>query len=298
MKVAISGASGLVGRALSDQLKADGQEVFALVRRETRNVNEISWDPATGTIDLKKLSAMDAVVHLAGENLAAKRWTVEQKDKIRRSRVDATRLLSQAIAQSNPGPRVFVSASAIGFYGHRGQEELSESSERGSGYLAELCSDWEQSTKPAAASGARIVQARIGMVLSPDGGALAKLLPIFQLGGGGPIGDGKQYMSWIDITDLARALAFVLTQEISGPVNMVAPHPVTNAEFTKVLAQTLSRPAFVPVPAFALKILMGELADELLLSGQRVTPAMLQKHGFRFEYPELSESFHHLLSKN
>lgn len=296
MKVAVSGASGLVGRALCQILKGDGHEVFPLVRRQPRSAGEIFWNPTNGEIDFKQLSSINAVVHLAGENIADKRWTDTQKDKIRRSRVDATRLLAKTIADCQPGPRVLVAASAVGFYGDRGQEQLSETSLPGFGFLADLCRDWEESTEAARAAGIRVVHPRIGVVLSREGGALAKLLPIFQLGGGGPIGAGQQYMSWIDIVDLARALSFLLTHEISGPVNMVAPQAVTNAEFTRALAHELARPAFLPVPPFALRLMMGELADQLLLSSQRVAPGVLQKSGFHFDYPELSQSLHHVLA--
>lgn len=297
MKVAVTGASGLVGSALMQVLKDEGHEVYAMVRRPATSPSELSWDPATGHVDAGRLSKMDAVVHLAGENIAAKRWSDEQKRKIRSSRLDATYKLATAISSVTPRPSVLVSASAIGFYGNRDEQILSENSSMGEGFLAQLCKDWEDATLPAAASDVRVVNARISMVLSANGGALGKLLPIFKMGAGGPIGSGKQYMSWIDDSDLVRALAFVLTNEnIAGPVNMSAPNPVTNKEFTSVLASVLGKPAFLPVPPLALRLAMGELADELLLVSQKVMPTVLQREGFRFQYPELERALRHVLS--
>lgn len=300
MKVAITGSSGLVGRALSKRLESEGHEVFALVRGRPKGNSQLEWNPATGQINLDKLIEMDAIVHLAGENIADKKWTDKQKALIHSSRVNSTRKLSQTLAlavQKGGGPKVFITASAIGFYGGRGEEVLTESSDQGTGFLASLCKDWEEATKPAEAVGVRVAHARISMVLSTEGGALGKLLPIFDFGAGGNIGDGKQYMSWIDIDDLSAALVFLLTSKISGSVNMAAPNPVPNAEFTKILANVLQRPAFLPVPPFALRLMMGELADELLLASQRVMPEVLQSSGFVFTYPDLESSLRHVLNK-
>jgi uncharacterized protein (TIGR01777 family) len=297
MKVAVSGASGLVGKAVSQRLSGGGHDVYALVRHQAKAPHEISWDPESGKVDEAKLAQMDAVIHLAGENIANKRWSAQQKEKIRRSRVDATSKLASAIAASK-NPKVLVSASAIGYYGNRGDEILTEGSQKGAGFLADLCGDWEAATRPASDAGVRVANARISMVLSKDGGALTKLLPIFQMGAGGPIGSGKQYMSWIDLDDLADALVFLVTANISGPVNLASPNPVTNAEFTKALGHAVKRPAFLPVPPFALQMMMGELADELLLASQRVMPNVLEAHGYSFAHKDLDSALSHVLSKN
>jgi uncharacterized protein len=295
MKIAVTGASGLVGSGLVKLLQIEGHEVFAMVRRPAQSPNELSWDPATGGVDTGRLSKMDAVIHLAGEGIADKRWTPEQKRKIRESRVDATYKLATAIAACSPRPSVFITASAVGFYGNRGEEILTEEDPIGTGFLAELCHDWENATLPAAASEVRVAHARIGMVLSTRGGALAKLLPIFKLGAGGPLGNGQQYMSWIDELDLTRAISFLLKNDVKGPVNMTSPNPVTNKEFTRVLGKVLRRPAFLPVPPFALQAAMGEVANELLFSSQKVMPAVLQKAGFEFKYPDLEQSLRHVV---
>jgi uncharacterized protein (TIGR01777 family) len=298
MKIAVTGASGVVGRALTQVLKDEGHEVYSMVRRPAASPSEMTWDPSTGHVDAGRMSKMDAVVHLAGESIANKRWNDDQKRVIRESRVDATYKLASTLSAINPRPRVLVAASAIGFYGDRGEQILSETSSMGEGFLAKLCKGWEDSTLPAQASDVRVVHARISMVLSKNGGALSKLLPIFQTGLGGPIGSGTQYMSWIDETDLARAILYCIQNEdISGPVNMAAPNPVTNKEFTKVLAHVLGKPAFLPVPPAALKVAMGELADELLLCSQKVMPTVLQSAGFRFEYADLERALRHVLAQ-
>lgn len=296
MKIAVTGASGVVGRALTQVLKDQGHEVYAMVRRPAASPSELTWDPTTGHADTGRLSKMDAVVHLAGENIAAKRWSEDQKRVIRESRVDATYKLASTLSALSPRPPVLVAASAVGFYGDRGEQILSETSSMGEGFLAKLCKDWEDATLPAQATDVRVVHARISMVLSKNGGALEKLLPIFKMGLGGPIGSGAQYMSWIDEVDLARAILFVIEKEdIEGPVNMAAPSPVTNKEFTKVLAGVLGKPAFLPVPPPALKIAMGEVAEELLLASQKCMPTVLQREGFRFEYADLERALKHVL---
>ena len=299
MKIAVTGASGVVGRALTQVLKDEGHDVYSMVRRPAASPTEMTWEPSTGHADTGRLSKMDAVVHLAGESIANKRWSADQKRIIRESRVDATYKLATTLSALNPRPPVLVAASAIGFYGNRGEQILSETSSMGEGFLAKLCKDWEDSTLPAQASNVRVVHGRISMVLSKNGGGLAKLLPIFKTGLGGPIGSGTQYMSWIDEVDLARAILFAIEhEELSGPVNLAAPNPVTNKEFTKVLAGVLGKPAFLPVPPPALRLAMGELADELLLSSQKVMPTVLQTAGFRFEYADLERALKHVLASH
>ncbi len=300
MRVALTGASGMVGSALAKKLRAEGDEVVTYVRHGAANgKDKFLWDPDAGTIDAAGLSGCSAVVNLAGENIAAKRWSEEQKQKIRNSRVKGTTLLSTAIAGLTDKPEVLVSASAIGFYGDRGDEKLTEKSSAGNGFLAEVCREWEKSTRAAADSGVRVVHARLGVVLSKDGGALQKMLPIFQMGGGGIIGSGKQYMSWITLDDVVNALIFaVKNKSVSGAVNLVAPNSVRNSEFTDALGHVLHRPAILPLPAFAAKMIMGEMADELLLSSTRVEPVALSGNKFGFEYPNLQGALLHTLGKS
>jgi hypothetical protein len=248
-------------------------------------------------MDARALEGVEAVVHLAGENIG-QRWTPASKERIWRSRVEGTRLLAEAIAASPAPPKVFISASATGYYGDRGDEALDEGAAPGRGFLAELCQAWEQAAQTAAAAGTRVVNPRFGVVLSARGGALARLLPVFRLGLGGSLGSGRQYMSWVDMDDLVQAVLFLLSrEEFSGPVNVTSPNPVTNAEFTRTLARVLGRPALFRVPAFALQVLLGEMAREALLSGQRVLPARLQAAGFQFRYPELEASLRHALGR-
>lgn len=300
MKVAITGASGMVGSALQRKLRAEGHEVVSYGRSASaKQSGKYVWDPDAGTIDRAGLEGAGAVINLAGENIAAKRWSAEQKEKIRASRVKGTTLLSNTIAGLTQKPEVLVSASAIGFYGDRGDEELTENSAPGRGFLAEVCQEWERSTKAAEAAGVRVVHARLGVVLSKDGGALQKMLPIFQLGGGGIIGSGKQYMSWITLDDVVNAIIFAMTtKSVSGAVNLVAPNSVRNSEFTQALGHALHRPVVMPLPAFAAKIIMGEMADELLLSSARVDPLALEGNKFAFEYPNLDGALLHTLGKS
>jgi uncharacterized protein (TIGR01777 family) len=256
----------------------------------------IPWNPAQA-ISPEAVSGFDAVIHLAGESIVG-RWTVAKKEKIRESRIAGTRHLSQALAQAKEKPQVFVCSSAIGYYGNRGNEVLSEESSPGEGFLAEVCREWEAATQPAAGAGIRTVQIRTGIVLSANGGALAKMLLPFKLGVGGRIGDGRQWMSWIDIQDMVGAIRHILKNDLlHGPVNMVAPKPVTNAEFTKTLAAVLSRPAIFPVPAFAVKLAFGEMGNTVLLEGQRVEPAQLFASGYPFRYRELRESLQGILRR-
>jgi uncharacterized protein (TIGR01777 family) len=297
MQIAVSGSSGLVGSALLPFLTAGGDRVTRLVRKDA-GVGEIPWDPAGGVRDLSHLEGVDAVVHLAGENIAAGRWTAARKEKIRRSRVEGTRRLSESLARLSRRPKVLVSASAVGFYGDRGDEILKEDSAPGTDFLAQVCREWEAATEPASRAGIRVVQLRFGMILSPAGGALKKMLLPFKLGAGGRIGSGTQYVGWIGIDDVAGVIHHaIVTESLQGPVNAVAPTPVTNAEYTRTLARVLSRPAVAPMPAFAARLAFGELADALLLASQRVIPTRLQASGYKFRYPELEGALRHLLGR-
>jgi hypothetical protein len=299
MKILISGSHGLVGKALVRSLVEDGHEVVRLIRRG-HNIGElqIEWHPNQGRIDAQHLEGFAAVVHLAGESIASGRWTGEKKRSIRDSRVKGTSLLSEAIAQLSRPPAVFISASAIGYYGNRGDEELTETSPPGNDFLASVCVEWEAATRPAVEKGIRTVITRFGVILDRDGGALAKMLTPFRMGIGGRVGDGRQWMSWIALDDVINALKFLLLDSVvHGPVNIVAPNPVTNAEFTKSLGRVLSRPTFLPVPAFGARLAFGELADALLLSSQRVEPAVLTERGFAPYWPRLEPALQHLLQK-
>ncbi|HEY9681767.1 MAG TPA: TIGR01777 family oxidoreductase [Oculatellaceae cyanobacterium] len=299
MKIAVTGSHGLIGEALCKHLTGQGHTVARIIRASNSTNGDIRWNPANASIESDKLNDVDAVIHLAGENIASHRWTSEQKQKIKESRIRGTKLLAETICGLEKKPEVVVSGSAIGFYGDRGSETLTESSNVGSGFLADVCREWEEAIAPVAASGVRVVNARTGVVLSTKAGALNKMLPIFQLGGGGNIGDGRQYMSWISLDDEVKALEFALTHSsVSGPVNLVAPNPVTNAEFTAVLGSVLHRPAFIPLPAFAAKIILGEMADELLLSSQKCQPTKLLSAGYQFEYPELKKALSMTLQEN
>jgi uncharacterized protein len=299
MIVAITGSSGLVGTALTDALEANGQLVKRLVRRPVRDQeNEIRWDPEENSIDAAALDGVDAVVHLAGESLAAHRWTAAFKQRIRDSRLRGTQLLSETLARLTTKPTVFISASAVGFYGDRGDEPLDESAGPGSGFLADVCRDWEAATGAARDVGIRVVNLRLGVVLSPKGGALAQMLTPFKLGAGGVIGNGRQYLSWIAIDDLVAAIRFALRNDLlAGPVNAVAPSPVTNREFTTALGRVLGRPTVMSMPAFAARLAFGEMADEMLLSGARVEPRKLTAAGFTFQYPELEPALRSLLGR-
>lgn len=288
-RVAVTGASGLIGSALVRRLRSEGSEVVRLVRRPPRGADEVEWDPAAGRIDAGALEGVDGVVHLAGENVGT-RWTEAKKRAIRESRVSSTSLLARALAGFGRKPRVMVSASAVGIYGERGDEVLTEASLPGLGFLAGVVREWEAAAAPAAEAGIRVVHPRLGVVLSAAGGALAKLLPPFRLGGGGVVGSGRQWMSWLSRQDAVEILVFALREEgLSGPVNAVA-GTSTNQELTKTLAGVLNRPAFVPLPAFALKLALGEMADETLLASQRAEPRVLAERGFRFRHPTLEDT--------
>ena len=297
MKIVISGASGLIGTQLVAKLSQGGHEVIRLVRRSPKS-GEIQWNPKSGTLDAAALEGADAVIHLSGAGIGDKRWTAGYRKEILDSRTDTTALLAKTIASLSRKPSVFLSGSAIGIYGARNDEQLTEVSTHGTGFLAEVCEQWEAAAKPAVDAGIRTVYLRTGIVLSPKGGALKKLLPLFKLGVGGKFGNGKQWQSWISIDDEIGAIEYLLTANVSGAVNLTAPNPVTNAEFTKVLASVLKRPAIVPVPTFAPKILLGgELADALLFTGQRVIPAALNASGYTFKHTTLESALRSLLSK-
>jgi uncharacterized protein (TIGR01777 family) len=281
LTVAVSGSRGLVGSALTASLSTDGHRVLRLVRRSDPGTDEVGWDPADGRVDAARLGGASAVVHLAGENVAAGRWSLARKERIRSSRVEGTRLIAEALAGLDRPPPVWVNASAIGFYGDRGDERLDETSAPGDGFLAETCVAWEAATAAARAAGVRVVLLRIGIVLDAKGGALARMLTPFRWGLGGRLGHGRQFMSWITLDDLVGVLRRALVDGgLEGAVNAVAPRPVTNAEFTRTLGRVLRRPTLLPAPALAIRLLLGEMGQELLLAGARVRSAELERCGF------------------
>lgn len=298
MTILVTGSSGLIGSALIPALTREGHRVIRLVRAEPKpGEAAIRWDPEAGAMETTGLPRLDAVVHLAGENIAG-RWTAGKKTRIRNSRVEGTRLLSESLARLPEPPNVLVCASATGYYGDRGEELLREESAPGSGFLAEVCREWEAAADVAVQRGIRVVHLRFGLVLSPKGGALAKMLLPFRMGMGGIVGSGRQYWSWIALDDAVSAIHHALTTDtLRGPVNVVSPHPVTNREFTRTLGRVLGRPTPFPVPAFAARLAFGEMADALLLASARVEPAKLLATGYRFRHPELEGALRHLLGK-
>ena len=298
MNILITGASGFIGSALVSRLTLNGHHCIPLRRGSTvANETGPTWDPASGLIRLEAAGPLDAVIHLAGENIA-QRWTAAAKARIRSSRVDATRLLCEALARLPQPPRVLVSASATGYYGDRGDEVLVEDSSPGNGFLAEVCQAWEAAAEPARLHGIRVVYLRLGLVLAHNGGALAKMLPAFRLGFGGRLGSGRQFWSWICLEDLLRVIELAVgDQSLSGVVNAVSPAAVTNAHFTRVLAQAVRRPALVPVPAIVVKLLFGEMGRDALLGSARVRPARLIESGFAFRFPELEAALNHALGR-
>jgi hypothetical protein len=297
MNILISGASGLIGAQLGAHLERLGHRVTRLVRRPA-GINEVSWNPALGHLNPADIEGVEAVIHLSGEGIGDKRWTKSHKKEILESRTMSTNLLARTIASLNRKPAVFLSGSAIGIYGDRDDAPLDETSTLGKLFLADVCKQWESAATPAIRAGIRTVFLRTGIVLTPKGGALKKQLPLFKFGLGGKFGDGKQWQSWITLDDEVRAIEFLLTAQISGAVNLTAPNPVTNAEFTTTLARVLHRPALLPIPSFGPKSLLGrELADSLLFTGQRVIPSVLIANGFTFSHDHLEEALRSLLNK-
>lgn len=295
VKVVVSGASGLLGSALVPELERAGHEVVRLVRREARAPNEVSWDPAAGTIDAAALQGVDAAVSLSGANVG-RRWTNRRKREILDSRVQTTDLLARALARLDPRPSALVSAGGIDIYGDRGDEILTEESELGtSGFMVEVARAWEAATEPARAASIRVVTFRQAMVLSPAGGALKRMLTPFRLGVGGRVGSGKHWWSWVSLDDLLTAYRFALEGEIHGPVNLVAPNPVQSAQFVKALGRALRRPTVFPLPALGVKALFGEMGETVLLESHRVLPARLLDEGFPFAYPDLDGALEHAL---
>jgi uncharacterized protein len=302
MRVLVSGSSGLIGSALVARLRREGHEVVRLVRGSAGAPDEVRWDPAAGSIDLAGLhaaGAIDGIVHLAGEGIGEKRWTAEQKAKIVDSRVKGTSLLAETAAALDPKPAVFVSGSAIGYYGLRGDEILTEASSSGEGFLAELVRKWEASTAAAEAAGIRTVHVRTGIVIAPKGGAFGRMLPFLKLGVGGRLGAGDQWWSWISLEDEVRLIVHALTTDsLSGPVNATAPNPATNAEIVKVAGRVLGRPTVLPVPKFALSLVMGgELTEEVILAGPRALPKAAEDSGFTFSHPDVESALRAMLQK-
>ncbi|CAA9518820.1 MAG: Cell division inhibitor Slr1223 (YfcH in EC), contains epimerase/dehydratase and DUF1731 domains, partial [uncultured Rubrobacteraceae bacterium] len=294
MNVLISGATGLIGSALVPELEAKGHTVTRLSRFRS-GADTVRWDPSAGTID-GDLEGTEAVVHLAGESIAQGRWSPDKKRRILDSRVRGTRLLAERISALATPPKVMVSTSAVGYYGDRGDEVLTEESAPGADFLADVCREWEAAAEPARRAGIRVVHPRLGIVLSPQGGALGTTLPIFKLGGGGRIGSGRQWWSWVALDDVVGSIVHALTDEtVEGPVNVGSPNPMTNAEYTKVLGKVLGRPTVLPLPAPAARLMLGEVADALLLASQRMRPAKLEATGYAFRYPGLEGALRHLL---
>ncbi|HEX8474713.1 MAG TPA: TIGR01777 family oxidoreductase [Pyrinomonadaceae bacterium] len=304
MKIIVTGATGLVGSALVPSLLAEGHQVTRLVRgagsesSRTAGVTDVLWNPAAGTVDAGALEGHDAAVHLAGESVA-ERWTEEKKHRIRESRVAGTRLLAETLGGLVQKPKTLVCASAIGYYGsNRGDELLKEESAAGKDFLAGVCRDWEAAADAARAAGIRTVHLRIGVVLSGEGGALAKMLTPFKMGVGGRIGSGEQYMSWIALDDVVGIIKYALTNEtLEGAVNTVAPHPVKNSQFTATLGRVLGRPTIFPMPAFAVRLMFGEMGDALLLGSARVEPSHLRAANYKFAYTELEDALRHAVGK-
>lgn len=299
MKILISGAGGLIGSALVASLESDGHEVLRLVRSAPQNDTQVHWQPESGAFDPQqrdKIIGVNAVIHLAGEPIFG-RWNAEKKRKIRDSRVKSTQLLSETLAGLPQPPEVLISTSAVGYYGWRGDELLTEDATLGQGFLAEVCREWEAAAQPARQAGIRVVHPRLGIVLAKHGGALQQMLLPFKLGLGGPLGPGTQYMSWIALPDVVRGVRFAIDNaEVSGPVNFITPNPVTNRAFTRALARAVNRPAIIPLPAFLLRLALGsESANETLLTSQRVLPEKLTAHSFKFQHPQIETALKQLL---
>jgi uncharacterized protein (TIGR01777 family) len=298
LNILVTGSTGLIGTELCSFLSEYHYRVLRMVRRAPANANEIQWDPIAGIRDTSVLEGLDAVVHLAGENIASGRWTPERMQRIRESRILGTRLLAQSLARLFDPPKVLVSISAVGYYGDRGEELLDEGSSVGKGFLPDLCREWENAPAAATMRHIRVVTPRLGTVLSAAGGALARMLPPFRLGFGGTIGSGNQYMSWIAIDDLIGIIHQLIVKEsFQGPINVVSPNPITNREFSDTLGRILSRPVFFNLPSFAARLALGKMADETLLSSARVSPKRLMKANFPFAFPELEEALRYILEK-
>jgi len=298
MNILISGSTGLIGSSLLVYLSSKGHQVRALVRHSPTHLSQVQWMPPEQGPQENALEGLDAVVHLAGESIASGRWTDAKKMAIRDSRTVGTRLVSDSLARMKKPPKVFVCASAIGYYGDRGVEILKEGSSPGTGFLPEVCQAWEAATAQASQKAIRVVNLRFGVVLSSKGGALAKMLLPFKMGIGGNLGSGEQYMSWIALDDVLGVIAYALdTGSLMGPVNVVSPNAVTNAEYTKALGHILGRPTIFPMPAFAARLVFGEMADALLLSSARVEPAVLLHSGYHFQWPDLESALRHLLNR-
>ena len=299
MKIAVTGSSGLIGSALARDLRADGHQVVPVVRRPVAS-GEVAarWDPRAGTIDASALEGVEAVVNLAGAGIGDKRWTDEYKQVVMESRRASTDLLARTLADMDVPPRVLVSGSAIGIYGDTGDREVDESGAHGDDFLAEVVEAWEAAAAPAVDAGIRVPFLRTGVVLSPEGGALAKLLPLFRFGLGGRLGSGRQWWSWITLDDEVAVIRWLLEHDVAGPVNATAPSPVTNGELTKVLGEVLHRPTLLPVPSFGPKLLLGsELAETLLFTSQRVAPGVLTEHGFAFAHPTIEGALRAVLDR-
>jgi uncharacterized protein (TIGR01777 family) len=295
MRISVTGSSGLIGSSLVPLLTAEGHEVARVSRSST--VGAWRWDPVAGHVEPGAVNGMDAVVHLAGESIAGGRWSEARKARIRASRVRGTRVVAEAVARAEPRPKALLCASAIGFYGDRGDEILTEASAPGHGFLSEVSREWEEACAPAREVGVRVVNLRFGIVLSPAGGALAKMLLPFRLGAGGVVGSGKQWWSWVALDDAVGAIRHALvTSGLAGPVNVTSPFPVTNAEFTRTLGRVLARPTLVPLPAFAARLALGEMADALLLASARLVPERLRQTGYVFRCPELEGALRRLLA--
>jgi uncharacterized protein (TIGR01777 family) len=296
LKVAVTGSSGLIGSSLVSFLSEKNITVSKILREDPKDDN-ISWRPEDGDWDSAYAGGIDGIVHLAGEYVASGRWTRVKKEKIRNSRIEGTKRLCEHLLKLPTPPSVFVCASAIGFYGDRGMEFLNEGSSRGSGFLPDVCAGWEEAANIVSKAGIRVVNVRFGIVLSKDGGALAKMLTPFKMGMGGKIGSGTQYMSWVAMDDVTGAIYHALvTDSLKGPVNVTAPNPVTNKEFTNTLGKVLNRPTVMPMPAFAARLAFGEMANDLLLASTKVAPKRLSDSGYEFQYPELANALKHVLS--
>ena len=298
MKIAVTGATGLIGAALCERLRQEGNDVLVITRRENSSspFPVVHWNPERGELDTRSLEGVDAVVHLAGETIA-ERWTPEKKERIRTSRVAGTRFLVDGLKRLSKRPSVLIGSSAVGFYGNRGDEELDEGSPPGTGFLPEICQAWEAEVARASELGLRAVRLRTGIVLSTKGGALAKMLLPFKLGLGGPVGSGSQWMSWIHIDDVVGGYHFALHHsDLSGVANLTAPQPVRNADFTRALGRALGRPAFLPAPGFALKLIFGEMAQDLLLDGQKVLPRRLESAGYKFQHTGIDDALADVVS--